>query len=253
MLGFGKKKKKEADAAIADEAEEKEAGAAPPPEPGKKNVGEKGMNQAQEDAGLEETSLPKKRNFITKKRIFILLMVLIAIGVSAFSVYTLYFTPKGPDNRIYQKIALPHVKLPQEMLPFCFNHFPDLYASLVNFNTQILLFNQEIQRIEAIAQKYPEQKKITDTEKKVLDKGRNTLLKAFSKLEKPVKETYVLFQVNEAQGLARIEEKKQELTDMAKAALNAAQAQTKKIKAHAPQVPEGILQGTLYKLKKKFL
>lgn len=245
MLGFGKKKKKDT------ETKEKEAVAAPTPEPLKKNAGEKG--KAQDTAIVEEAPLPKKKKFITKKRIFIFLMVLIAIGASSFLVYTLYFTPKGPENKVYQKIALPHVKLPQEMLEFSFSYFPDLYVALVNFNTQILLFNREIQRIEAIAQKYPEQKKITDTEKKVLEKGKNTLLKSFSKLEKPIKETYVLFQVDEAQGLAKIKEKKQELTDMAQAALKAAREQTKKIKAHAPKAPEGIFQGTLYKLKKKFL
>ncbi len=235
MLGFGKKKK---------DTDEKEASVAPAP---------KDKDKDQEGSVLEEAPLPKKRNFITKKRIFILLMVLGAIGASSFLVYTLYFTPKGPGNVVYQEIELPHVKLPQEMLKFSFNHFPDLYAGLVNFNMEISLFNQEIERIEAIAQKYPEQKKITDTEKKVLKKGKNALLKAFSKLEKPIKETYVLFQVDEAQGLAQIKEKKQELTDMAQAALKAAQAQTQRIKAHTPQVPEGIFQGTLYKLKKKFL
>lgn len=245
MLGFGNKKKRETD--------EKDAVAAPTPESPKKKAGGKGKNPAQEGIGVEETPLPKKRNFITKKRIFIFLMVLGAIGASSFLVHTLYFTQKGPGNVVYQEIELPHVKLPREMLKFSFNHFPDLHAALVNFNTEISLFNREIERIEAIAQKYPEQKKITDTEKKVLVKGKNTLLKEFSKLEKPIKETYVLFQVDEAQGLAQIKEKKQELTDMAQAALKTAQAQTKKIKAHTPQVPEGIFQGTLYKLKKKFL
>ncbi len=235
MLGFGKKKKKEA---------EDDAVAVAVPAP-------KGKDQ--ESAIVEEAPLPEKKKFITKKRIFILLMVVGAIGILAFAVYTLYFSPKAPEKRVYQKMALSHVKLPQEMLEFSFNHFPDLYTALVNFNTQISLFNREIQRIEAIAQKYPEQKKITDTEKKVLEKGKKTLLKEFSKLEKPIKETYVLFQVDEAQGLARIEEKKQELTDMAHAALKTAQEQTKKIKSPAPQVPEGILQGTFYKLKKKFL
>ena len=82
--------------------------------------------------------------------------------------------------------------------------------------------------------------------------GKSTLLKAFAKLEKPIKETYVLFQVDETQGLAQIKEKRQELTDMAKNALTTAQEQTKKINPNTP-VPEGIFQGTLYKLNKKFL
>lgn len=237
MLGFGKKKRKDADAAEAD---------------GPAAKGKKATNPPQEAEPIEHPPLTKKR-FITKKQIFILLMVLGAIGASAYWVYTLHFTEKTSGTAVYQTIELPHVKLPEEMVKFSFDHFPDLYISLVNFNAEISLFIKEIQRIEAIAQKYPEQKKITDTGKKELEKGKNTLIKEFSKLEKPIKETYVLFQVDETQGLARIKEKKQELTDTAQAALNTAQEQTKKITPQAPQVPEGMIQGTLHKLKKKFL
>jgi hypothetical protein len=243
MLGFGKKKKQT--------AQEEEAVSAPTPEPPEKKAGEK--DKTPDTAIAEETPLPTPKKFITKKRIFILFMGMAVIGAACFFVYTLYLSPNDSENRIYQQIELPHVQLPPEMLQFSFNYFPELYAALVSFNTQMSLFDREIQRIEAIAQRYPEQKKITDTEKKVLEKGKNTLLSAFSKLEKPIKETYVLFQVDETQGFAQIKEKKQELTDTAQAALKTAQEQTKKIKVHGSQVPEGIFQGTLYKLKKKFL
>jgi hypothetical protein len=245
MLGFGKKKNK--DAATADDGK-KAAGA---PEPAKKGAQE-GNDQGEVVEVVEEAPLPAKKK-LTKKRIFILFLVLAAIGASSFLVYTLYFTEKGPENKSYEKIELPHVKLPEEMLKFSFYHFPDLYLSLVDFNTEVTLFDREIARIKVIAQRYPEQLKITDTEKKVLEKGKATLIKAFRKLEKPIKETYVLFQVNETQGLAKVKEKEKELTDMAKTALKIAQAQTKNIKARAPRVPEGAFQGTLYKLKKKFL
>ena len=247
MLGFGKKKNK--DAATADDGKK---AAAAPPEPPKKGA-KKGKSQDEVVEVVEEAPLPAKKKLITKKRILILFLVLAAIGASSFLVYTLYFTEKGPENKIYEKIELPHVKLPEEMLKFSFYHFPDLYLSLVDFNTEVTLFDREIARIKVIAQRYPEQLKITDTEKKVLEKGKATLIKAFRKLEKPIKETYVLFQVNETQGLAKVKEKEKELTDMAKTALKIAQAQTKNIKARAPKVPEGAFQGTLYKLKKKFL
>ncbi len=235
MLGFRKKKKKDAIAADAKEATV--------------------ASQTHSGGGdtTEKAPPPKKKKFITKRRIFILLLVLGSIGVSSFLVYKMYFTEKRSETAIYRQAEIPHVKLPEEMRKFSFDHFPDLYIALVNFNTEITLFEREIDRIEAIAQKYPEQKKITDTEKKVLEKGKNTLLKAFLKLEKTIKETYVLFQVNETQGLARIKEKKKDLTSNAQTALKTAREQTRKIKSHSPQVPEGILQGTLYKLKKKFL
>jgi hypothetical protein len=243
MLGFGKKKKKEA---------QEETIAAPTPSPPEKKPAKKGKKPSKETEIIEKALPPKKKKFINKK-IIVIFLILGALGVSSFLVYTLYFTPKVPENTVYQARELSHVKLPEEMLKFSFEHFPNLYISLVAFNREITLFNREIARIETIAQKYPEQKKIADTEKKVLEKGKTTLIKAFSKLEKPVKETYVLFQVNETQGLERIKEQKKELADMAQTALKASQEQTGKIKVHAPPVPDGIFQGTLYKLKKKFL
>ncbi|MCP3941486.1 MAG: hypothetical protein GY710_08400 [Desulfobacteraceae bacterium] len=244
MLGFGKKKK--------EDEEKKGTKTAPtPPSPGKK-AGKQGKTPAEEGDTAKNDPTPKKKKTITKKKVIILLLVLGVIG-ACLLVYTTYFTKKGSETTIYKKIDLTHVKLPEEIMKFTFKHFPDLYFSLVNFNAQITLFDTEITRIKTIAQKYPEQKKITDTEKKVLEKGKNTLVKQFSKLEKPIKETYVLFQVNETRGLARIKEQQKELTGMAQTALKTAQEQTKKIKSHTPQVPKGIIQGTLYKLKKKFL
>lgn len=248
MLGFGKKKNKDA----AKEGDKVKVTAAPPKSPKKKKT-QKGKGETDVVEGVKEAPLPAKKKRFTKKRAFILLMILGAIGMSSFLVYTLYFTEKTPENAIYEKIVLPHVKLPEEMLKFSFNHFPDLYVSLVNFNTEITIFDRELARIEAISKRYPEQQKITNTQKKVLEKGKATLIKAFLKVEKPIKETYVLFQVNEIQGLAQVKEKEKELTDMTKTALETAQAQTKEIKARAPKVPEGIFPGTLYKLKKKFL
>jgi len=252
MLGFGKKKNKDAAKDAAKKDDGKKATAAPP-EPPKKKGAKKGKPQDEVVEVVKEAPPPAKKKLITKKRIFILLLILGAVGMSSFVVYSLYFTEKSPENKVYQTIELSHVKLPEEMLKFSFNHFPDLYMALVNFNAEVTLFDKEIARIEAIAKQYPEQLKITDTEKKVLEKGKATLIKEFLKVEKPIRETYVLFQVNEAQGIAQVKEKEKELTDMANTALKTAQEQTKEIKARAPKVPEGIFPGTLYKLKKKFL
>jgi hypothetical protein len=214
--------------------------------------------KAKESGSQEATDIiapppEKKKKMVTIKTIFIILMVLGSIGIASFWVYSIYFAEKDPENKVYQKIELSHVKLPEEMLQFTFNHLYNFCVSLVSFNSEIIIFDNELARIAAIAEKYPEQQKITVTEKKALEKGRNTLLKVFSKLEKPIKETYVLFQVDNTQGLAQIKEREKDLADTAQTALKTAQEQTQRIKAQAPRVPEGILQGTVYKLKKKFL
>lgn len=184
----------------------------------------------------------------------IALLVLIAVGVSSYIVYTLYFTPKDPttQNATYEKVELKHINLPEEMLRFTFDYFPDLYAAMIIFNSEINLFDKEIARIDAIAQKYPDQKKIADKERKTWEKAKNTLQKTFLKIEKPVKATYVLFRVNKEQGLAQIEIKSKELTELAQSALTLAQELTQKLKSKEA-VPKGFIKGNIYKLKKKFL
>lgn len=243
MLGFGKKKKKE------------EGEADSPKKPGiaQKLIGKakkkKGAPEAEEDA----PSSPPKKKRITIKRLFFFMLVPAVIGALAWVGYARFFAEKDPEVRVYKPVELAHVNLPPEMMKFTFDHMQVLYDALVAFNSEMILFDGEISRIDAIAQKYPDQGKIANAEKKIWEKSKNTLLKEFSKLEKPIREMYVLFQVNDEQGLARIQEKTGELTTVAEAALTTARSQTEKLKRRTPAPPEGLIQGTLYKVKKKFL
>jgi hypothetical protein len=247
MLGFGKKKKKdkeEAKASKKDLPDEKEDS--------------KDQTDSQDDPGKvgsgKNKSEKKKKKLLSKKKIIIVLLVLIAVGASSYVVYTQYFTSKNANsqNATYEKLELKHIHLPEEMIRFCFDYFPDLYVALIVFNSEMNLFDQEIARIDAIAQKYPDQKKIADKEKKTWVKAKNTLQKAFLKIEKPVKATYVLFRVNKNQGLTQIEEKTKELTELAQSALIPAKELTQKLKSKN-SVTKGLIKGTIYKLKKKFL
>ncbi|MCP3873849.1 MAG: hypothetical protein GY699_11915 [Desulfobacteraceae bacterium] len=244
MFGFGKKKKK---------AEEKKKSSEEkmPDEKDKKEDEEKSNTSEPSEENPPEK---KKRKWFSKKLIFIIILVLIAIGASVFVVYTFYFAPKDPTDLItkYQRIELVHINLPEEMLEFSFDYFPDLYATMVTLNNEIELLNKEITRIEEIAQKYPDQKKIADKETKGLQKARKALQKVFLKIEKPVKEIYVLFQVNKELGQIQIEDKNKELTELAQTALTPAQELTQKFKS-TEEIPKGFIKGTIYKLKKKFL
>lgn len=250
MLGFGKKKNREGiedqdtTVSISKPSEKKSKD---------KETQGKGQKPVQESDVVEKLPPLQKRRRFPKKQIFIFVLTLGIVTALSFLAYTLMFKEKTPEKTVYVKIDLAHVKLPQEMLKFCFINFPDLYEALVSFNREMTLFDGEIAWIQEVAQKYPEQQKITEAEKKIWEMGKLTLLKEFSRLETPIREIYVLSQVNEAQGLARIKEKETELTDIARNALKAAQEQTEKINAREPEPPKGLFQGTLYKLKKKFL
>ncbi|MCF6247640.1 MAG: hypothetical protein L3J69_09790 [Desulfobacula sp.] len=237
MFDFLKKKKKDKD------APEKKI------EDNKKTTTEESGQESGKDPGK-----PVKQKRFPIKLILTLLLVLLAVCVSAFVVYKFWFLPKQSEDMapVYKKLELAHINLPDEMLEFCFDNFPDLYTAMRQFNREIDLFEKEIERIEQISLTYPDQKKISEKEKKSWIKAKDTLKKTFLKVEKPVKETYVLFRVNKKSGFVQIDEKRKELTQIAQSALVPAQKMTKKLK-QIEVVPEGLIKGTLYKLKKKFL
>lgn len=205
----------------------------------------------------EEKKTIKQRikALFSKKNIFIFILILIAMGAASLGVYKLWFAPKDPETlkASYHKLELKHINLPEEMVRFCFYNFPDLYAAIITCNNEIILIDKEIARIDEIAKKYPEQGKIAEKEKAVWEKTKINLQKGFLKIEKPVKEIFVLFNVNKEQAMIQINEKNKELTELAGATLAPAQELTKKLIIEEEKPPEGLIKGTLFKLKKKFL
>lgn len=199
-----------------------------------------------------KTAKPKKKSLL--KKLTILLFILGILAGGGFFAYTSFFSGSGTeDGRGYQPVTLVHVTLPDEMLAFCFARMPELYDALVAFNGEMDLFKAEIARIDAVATKYPDQKKIVDSQKKVWDKGMRSLKKSFEKLEKPIKETFVLFQVNQAQGQEKIDQTAEQMIRDANEALEKSQELTAPLKEAMPKAPEGMVKGTLYKMKKIFL
>ncbi len=238
MLGFGKKNKNKKETTKKDK---KEKASPSDKEKAKKTDGK----ESKKGFGA------KIKGLFSKKLIIVILLLLIALGASGFVVYKFYFAPQDPEAQVikYQRAELKHIKLPEEMVRFSFNHFPDLYTDMLRYNNEIDLFISEIARIDAVAVKYPDQKKIADNEKKIWTKGKTKLEKSFIKIEKPVKETFVMFQVNKELGLALVEEKNKDLVATSQEAIKAAQELTQKLKTEEV-VPEGFINGTIYKLKK---
>ncbi len=249
MLGFGKKKKKK-----DKEESSKETPAKAKPDQKKQADG---IGTAGDKDKSKSDSKKKKKSFLKKlpiKLIFIIMLVLIAVGASGYVVYSMYFTsddPLDPDAK-YKAVELEHINLPVEMMEFTFKNFRQLYISMIDVNKEINLLNSEIDRIDAIAKKYPDQKKIADKEKKIWEKVKKTLEKTIIKIETPIKKLYVLVSVNREQGMAQIEEKRDELREIALNALKSANEKTLKLKPK-DKVPAGFIKGNIYKLKKKFL
>ncbi len=243
MFGLGKKKKKDKESS-KDLPEKKETAT---------ETDSKSSDSFENNNDSKPAPKKKKKRF-PKKLLFIILLVIIAVGASGFVAYTMYFTssdPFDPDAK-YEIMDLEHINLPTEMMEFTFKHFREVYLSMIVFNKEINLLNREIERIDAIAKKYPDQIKIADKEKKVWEKVKKTLEKTIIKIEKPIKELYVLLSVNQEQGMEKIEAKKDELSELAINALQSANEKTLKLKPK-DIVPQGFIKGNIYKLKKKFL
>ena len=207
-----------------------------------------------EDAGsLPRGKIKKLFQKLTPKRLMLFLVLPAVAAAAAWVGYAWFFTDQGKGTPEYQNIQMPHVSVPEEMRRFCFERMPDLYSAFVTYNETVTLFDHEIARIADIGKKYPEQKKIADAEKKIWEKSKENLVKAFSKIEDAVKQLYVLFQVNQEQGLAMIKEKNDDLVNTAEDALAPATEQAGNITHQPSTEPAGFIQGLFYKLKKTFL
>ncbi len=244
MLGFGKKK---------DKKKDEDASSLMPELPGEdlqeKSKPEKESSQPPQDKPVKE----KKAKFpkgLFKKKILIPILAILVIGGSLAG-YFIFFT-SDKSGPVYSETKLSHVNLPQEMLKFCFDFFPDLYQAFLGYDREMATFNAEIDRINAVGQKYPEQAKIVLREKKVWEKSQNTLIKSFLKVEKPVKEIFVLHQVNPEQGKAMIGERQEDLTKTAQDALEKAREQSRSLRKDQEPVPDKFFPGLIYKLKKIF-
>lgn len=219
---------------------------------GKKTKGNDKGDPASTEEELAGKSADKdKKKGFSLKKLFIIFLVLVAVGASSFVVYTFYFAPKE-KAKPYKKVSLRNVALPDETLKFCFEHFSELYEHLISYNSELIFIEQQIKKIEGVAKKYPDQAKIADKEKQAWIKLKTGLEKTFEKIQKPILDIHVQFLVNQDTGLAQIKTRKSELTKLAEAALEPVQNATKKLKSD-DTVPEGLINGTLYKLKKKFL
>ena len=234
---FGKKKKKNiaSDDALKDEAKV--------PKKGKKD-------KMDSTSGVSGDDAKKKKRFSLKKILFILLF-LGAVGVAVAVVYRIYFVK---DENAYAKKELEHVTLGDEIMRFTYDLLPEIYEILLNFNKEVILLNGEIQRIKAIGDAYPDQIKIAEKELKIWEKTKTSMLKSFTKIEQQVESLYVLYRINNEQGLAQIKEMQKDIIQSAREALVPSLELTKRLKiVPVENIPQGFIKGNIYKIKKKAL
>lgn len=236
---FGRKKKKEAEAE-APEAEKKD----------KKSALKE--NEDQNDSSEAEAGKKKKKKFFTIKKLLFIFLALLSISIAGFVVYRIYFS--APEEEVgiqYTEMELSYVAIPEEIVRFTFDFIPPLYELILVYNQQMMLLDQEIERIGSVGEQYPNQKKIAEKEQKIWIKEKEKLAKFYEKLEKRVEALYVSYRVNREAGIQQINEQQEELTKSLQDALTTPMELTQRLESIEVEViPEGFIGGNVYKVKK---
>ncbi len=169
-----------------------------------------------------ETQKPKKK-FFTKKKIYIVLFIGV-LSVSGAGTYWYFFSGKRMP-------ALSKIQLDKKTQHFVFSQLPDLFASIVSIDEEILMIEAEIERIKSIETIYPNQKKITETEQKEWEKLLKNLKSTLAKSEPAIEAIYVTIRVNPEKGTTLIETSAPELKKSIDEALKNSKVLTDKLRA----------------------
>lgn len=205
-----------------------------------------------------ETAEKKKASFLKRlvsvlalKKIAVTLLILLAVGGSAYTVYYFYFTDND-KAATYRQTVLANVDLPDEMLEFTFYQMPDLYGGLKTYNRYSSLINSEIERIREIGKQYPDRERIVSDRVEEWTDRKEEMDKVYGDIESEIKDLYVLFQVNREQGENRIIDTKEDLYANADKILNRMKPYVQKLSRRHDKKPGGLLSRITHKIKNLF-
>ncbi|MBF0467944.1 MAG: hypothetical protein HQK61_03530, partial [Desulfamplus sp.] len=251
---FGKKKKNESPS--SDDAVSKEN----PKDSKKKGGKKKGDNSDIVPAAELPPSGKKKwkifpgKLFANKKLLVVfLVLTLLAVGVAGFVVYKIYFSKKSGDKeKIYVQQELANVLLAEEVIRFTYDFIPELYDYMIIFNSEVIILENELKRLAALGEQFPDQIKITDKEINSIEKEKTKLQQTYEKLQKRIESLYVSYRTNQETGAQQIQEQKNDIVQTSKDALTPVLEITNRIKASFQEkIPEGFVNETIFKVRKK--
>ncbi len=163
----------------------------------------------------------KKVNFPFKKFAIIFLIIVFLTG-GALAGYYFFFADKPGQ---VEKSALP-----EEILIFTFNVMPLVHSGIISVSDEIVITEKEIIRINEIEKNFPDQEKITNSEKKIWDKNLLILTKFLEKHEKEIQNLYVSYRVNHETGQKLIDEQKDALVEASTEIITPSKVLTDKIR-----------------------
>lgn len=127
----------------------------------------------------------------------------LAIG-GAFALLYLLGGEKEEKPAVYPALALPHIPMDDELLAFTWQHIPQSYEALTGLNAEISVITEEMERIESIAARFPEQRRITQTEIREWESLKRELETGLSRSATALQALHVTLLVNPERGKTAI-------------------------------------------------
>ena len=161
--------------------------------------------------------------------LIILIIVLALLGAGGYLGYTKYYLPRQ-SSIIFTK-DLKYIFLKEEILLSTYEKLPTVYSGLVEINNELLVINQEIDRLREMELEFPQQKNMIISEKKIWEDLQQTIANTVKMLESELETLYVAYKVNDETGLRMIEGKRDPLKTSITKTMETSQDKTKRLKA----------------------
>ncbi|MCK5194097.1 MAG: hypothetical protein KAQ71_09825, partial [Desulfobulbaceae bacterium] len=104
------------------------------------------------------------------------------------------------------------------------------YFGLVKMNSELLVINKEIERLDDMEKEFPQQLEIISSEKSIWTSIKKNVSDTIGLLEKEIETLYVAHKVNPAKGKKRIDAKKKQLQESINKILKDTQLKTQRLK-----------------------
>jgi hypothetical protein len=144
------------------------------------------------------------------------------------------------------QVDLSKVQLRGDIVVFSYRVVPRIYSGLVKIDDELLLIDEELQRLKKIETDYPRQRGVVIAEKKNWISLRKDLVKALDKLKKEIEKIYVTYLVNKEKGEALIDQKSDAILAVINSSLDETSPYTNRLR------PPPVKQSFLDKIKSKF-
>ncbi|MCW7753332.1 hypothetical protein OOT00_04945 [Desulfobotulus sp. H1] len=135
-----------------------------------------------------------------KKILLVAVLAGMAAIAGAFALLSFLQPEKEEKAPVYPAHIMEHLAFEDAFLFFIWEHIPQSYEALRGLNAELALIGKEMNRIEAIAQRFPDQRRIPQSEMREWESLRREVETSISRAGTALQALYVTRLVNAEKG-----------------------------------------------------